>query len=361
MIDELAKKIASMQIRFSYALIGIFLLITALLAPGILLLVDNVEPSLEKVLPSTIGEVETMNQMRSTFGADMMYIVFEIDTQVYDVRDVSVVQYLDLVKQKLLTLDYILDVQAASDLAKQDGVLSKNPYYIRSVLADDTHFTSEDYSLTVMHVLTDTGASSSTIAKVISDVEDDLASLEQYNPGLSFTITGYNAIDRATFLVIMSDFVSITGVSMLLIGIVVLLTFRSFIRGFLPMIVVMNALVWTMGITGYLGLTITVVSMVSAAMIMGLGIDFGIHIVHSFYEKRQTYSPKKALQQTVQELFRAMLGASLTTMAGFLALLFGVLPAMKTLAIILAIGIFTTLIGATLLLPTIVYLIEERK
>ena len=42
------------------------------------------------------------------------------------------------------------------------------------------------------------------------------------------------------------------------------------------MVVVVNALIATMGISGYLNLTITVVSMVSVAMIMGLGIDFGI-------------------------------------------------------------------------------------
>ena len=56
-----------------------------------------------------------------------------------------------------------------------------------------------------------------------------------------------------------------------------------------------------------------------------------------------------------------MIGASLTTMAGFLALLFGVLPAMKTLGIILAIGIFTTLIGAIFLLPVIIYLYDVSQ
>ena len=62
----------------------------------------------------------------------------------------------------------------------------------------------------------------------------------------------------------------------------------------------------------------------------------------------------------MRELLRAMLGASLTTMAGFLALLFGVLPAMKTLGIILAIGIFTTLIGAIFLLPVVIYLYDRK-
>lgn len=164
----------------------------------------------------------------------------------------------------------------------------------------------------------------------------------------------------------MSDFAFITMVSMALVMIVVFVTFRSIVKGFLPMIVVMTALLWTMGIVGYLGLTITVVSMVSAAMIMGLGIDFGIHVVHSFFHLKEKYGDRKgtrerALKETMQELLRAMVGASFTTISGFLALLFGVLPAMKTLGIILALGIFTTLIGAVFLLPVIVYLYDRAS
>jgi hypothetical protein len=101
--------------------------------------------------------------------------------------------------------------------------------------------------------------------------------------------------------------------------------------------------------------------MVAAAMIMGLGIDFGIHMVHTYFENRKKHNSEEALEETMTELLRAMLGASLTTTAGFLALLFGVLPAMKTLAVILAMGILNTLLGAIFLLPVIVYLYDKKR
>jgi len=63
----------------------------------------------------------------------------------------------------------------------------------------------------------------------------------------------------------------------------------------------------------------------------------------------------------MSELLRAMVGASLTTIAGFLALLFGVLPAMKNLGIILALGILTTLVSAIFMLPVLVYLYDTRR
>ena len=103
--------------------------------------------------------------------------------------------------------------------------------------------------------------------------------------------------------------------------------------------------------------------MVVVIIIMGLGIDFGINYVDSFFEKRKEkgMGSKKAVRETSKELYRAMVGASMTTTAGFLALLFGILPAMKTLGIILAMGIVNTLISALFIPPVFVYLSDRKK
>jgi hypothetical protein len=125
----------------------------------------------------------------------------------------------------------------------------------------------------------------------------------------------------------------------------------------------MVTLIWTMGITGYLQLTITVVTMVAAAMIMGLGISYGIHVVHRFYELKQdkTKGLKKVIEELQEELITALFGSSMTTSAGFLALLFGVLPAMKNLGIILGMGILITFIVAITILPTLLFITENTK
>lgn len=361
MIERFARSLARQQTSTPWLFVGVFLLLGVLLLPGILNLVNNVEPSLEKVLPQDIEEIETMNQMRSMFGADMMYLVITPEYPVTDVRDPRLISYMDLVADKLGTNEGILQVRTLGDEVRwyYNGTLPTTLQEIRRTPFSG-QLNNADYSLAVIQIRSDTGSSAERISLVVNAIEDDLATLEQYNPGATVELTGFNAIDKATFEVIISDFQFITLISMILVMTVVILTFRSVGKAILPMIVVMNALLWTMGIAGYLGLTITVVSMVSAAMIMGLGIDFGIHVVHTYFGNREKYSSEDALEETLSELLRAMMGASLTTMAGFLALLFGVLPAMKTLSIILAMGIFTTLLGAVFLLPVLVYLYDTR-
>ena len=366
MIESIAERIVNAQIRKPKSFLLVFGILALLIIPGILNLVGNVEPSLEKVLPQDIDEVKTINNMRTQFGADMIYLLVHNEGLVIDSRDPAILEYIDILAEKIRSSDHIEDVETITDLVKRmnGGIIPSSLNGVKELLSANPftpQFTNKDYSFSIIRIKSDTGASAGLISDVVNGIKEDIENVEEFNPGSRIEITGFNAIDKATFEVIMSDFAFITLVSMILVGIVVFITFRSFVKGMLPMIVVINALLWTMGITGYLGLTITVVSMVAAAMIMGLGIDFGIHVVHSYFEMRKKKNSEDSLRGVMKELLRAMVGASLTTIAGFLALLFGVLPAMKNLGIILALGIFNTLIGAVFLLPVIVYLYDKRK
>lgn len=366
MIDKIAKIVLKLHFKIPKIMILLFLIISILMIPGITSLVDNVEPSLERVLPQDVEEVNQLNYLRGEYGSDMLYILVHTKDSVSSVKDPQYLDYISIISQKIETREHIVDVKSISDYVENNGHISDSKYSIDKTFNENPQhkqFVSDNYDFSIIQVQTTMGSSSELINEVINSIEEDIDNSQQYNPGTYSQITGFGAIDKATFSVIMSDFLIITFVSMALIGVIVFFAFKSFIRGMLPMIIVMNALVWTMGIVGYLNLTITVVSMVSAAMIMGLGIDFGIHQVHSYFRLREEEkkSSKQSLSEVITELLRAMIGASFTTIAGFLALLFGQLPAMKVLGIILSIGIFTTLIGAVFLLPSVIYLYDRNK
>lgn len=369
MFEFIAGKIVSFQVKFPKRFLLVFLLLNVLFIPGIFKLTNNVEPSLEKVLPQDVPEIQTMNYMRSEFGADMIYLVVYTKDGLVDVRDPEYLRYVDILSNKILTRENVVGITSISSLAKsmnggQIPASLESSRELFSMSPQTLSFADSSYSFSVVKIQTTVGASAQIVDKLIVGINDEISFSDEFNPGTYTQVTGFPAIDRATFNVIMSDFAFITIVSMIGVGIVVFFTFKSFVRGMLPMVVVINSLIWTMGMVGYLGLTITVVSMVAAAMIMGLGIDFGIHEVHSYFEARKRMSAKKALDKVLKELLRAMVGASLTTIAGFLALLFGVLPAMKVLGVILALGILNTLIGAIFLLPVLIYIYDvnyEKK
>jgi len=362
MFERFAKWVVGLQLKYPKRILIVFLILNLLFIPGILNIINNIEPSLEKVLPQDIEEIKTMNQMRSDFGADMVLLVMYADGTMVDVRDPEYLRYVNIISSKIQTRDHVVMIQSVVDVFDEVTGIPNTIVESKDVFENNLNsknFVSHDKSFTVMKIQTNVGSSAKTIDKLITEIENDIESSEMYNPGVKTKITGFAAIDRAIFQIILTDFGLITFVAMFAIMVIVFLTFKSLAKGMLPMIIVMNSLIWTMGIVGYLGLTITVISMVAAAMIMGLGIDFGIHQIHTYFDERKKHSPEKSLELTLVELMRAMIAASMTTISGFLALLFGVLTAMKVLGIILSVGIFTTLIGAIFLLPVVVYLYDR--
>ena len=365
-LEQLAESLAITQVKKP----GMFLIMLAILLavtlPGIALLVSHVEPSLEKILPQQVKEVQTMNDMRSQFGADMMYVVAEATGPTFDVRDPDVIKYLDVLSSKLEDNDYILQVDTLSGIVKDmnKGVIPESNQEIRRLLALSPRtpmFMNHDYRFAIIQLRSDTGATAPVVKRTVEDVEDTIASLQKYNPGLTLTLTGFNTIDKATFEVIISDFIVITGYSFLFMLVFLFLYFRSWRKVVASVSVIMISVMATLGLTGYLGITITVVTMVAAAMIMALGISYGINVTYYYSLLRKKEGKEESLRTLNRHMIRALIGSSFTTSAGFLALLFGIIPAMKNLGIVLAMGIVVTLLVSVLFLPVILFLLDNEQ
>ena len=362
MLEETAKRIVKLQVKYPKIVLLIIAFITILLIPGILKV--KIEPSLEKVLPQDIPVIETMNDMRIQFGADIVYIIIEPEYS-SDIREPETIKYLDALQSKLAKSENILEVTSLATIVKEsNGFIPDSKQEIKNILDADPRtykFANGDYSLTFLQLRTDTGANAKLIGRLKADIKDDIASLDELNPGVEAHVTGFNIIDKATFDIMISDFAFETPLAFVFIGIVVFIVFRSLLKGFIPMTVVMISMLWTTGLIGYFGIVLSSPNLVAAAMLMGIGIDFGIHILYRFYELKAKNSRENALVYTLRESIRALLAAALTTIAAFLSLLSTPLPAIKNFGIILSIGIASALVAAVVALPAVIFLYDRSR
>src|SRR3989338_729192 len=158
MLEEFAEKIAKLQVKYPQAVLLVILSITLLLIPGILNV--KIEPSLEKVLPEDLPVIKTMNDMRTQFGADMVYVVLEPDYAA-DIREPKILKYMDALQQKLIKNENILEVSSITSIVKEkNGFIPDSKRKIESLLNEDPRtfkFTNRDYSLTFLQLRTDTG------------------------------------------------------------------------------------------------------------------------------------------------------------------------------------------------------------
>lgn len=347
-IEKSASKLVEIQVEHPVKVILGLLLVTGLILPGALQM--QIKPSTEAVLPEDDNSVQSLDDLRSKFYGDSTLIVFESG----DVRNVELMKDVERIENRLIRKENIRQVNSPVDIVKMRyGEIPESKDKLNQIDYGET--VSDNYGTMVVTVSADTQANSDEIQKLNKDINQALKTVEREDQA---TLTGYNMIDLATFQVIIQDFIRITGVSFIAVMSVLYATFRNVKKMLLPLSVVIFGLLWMIGLGGWLGADLTIISMVSAAMIMGLGIDFGIHVTKKFYKSQ---GGQNGLSQTMVELSRGLVGASFTTAVGFLALLFAELAGMHSLGIFLFTGIIASYVGSTVMLPTLIILIEGKN
>jgi hypothetical protein len=96
---------------------------------------------------------------------------------------------------------------------------------------------------------------------------------------------------------------------------------------------------------------VTPIALSSAAILIGLGVDFSIHFTGRFKEERENADCPSALTITRKHIGRALLGGMLTSSAAFLAISAGGFPGLRDLGLLLVLGLFFSLFATWVFLP----------
>jgi predicted RND superfamily exporter protein len=111
---------------------------------------------------------------------------------------------------------------------------------------------------------------------------------------------------------------------------------------------------YMLGASALLGLDLNPANAVAIPLILGIGIDDGIHIVHRYRER-------KDVGQAVRLTGRAVIMTSLTTMVGFGSLSTSHFPALASLGQLALLGIGSCLFTSLVLLPSLLWTIDKQK
>ena len=151
-------------------------------------------------------------------------------------------------------------------------------------------------------------------------------------------------IDEGTFdnLLLLILVALVVVVAMLAVG------FRSVNHVMFPLIGLSSALVWTYGLLNISGATFTALEATVAPLVLGLGIDYAIHL-----QRRQRDNLEEH-PNTAEAWMRAMghlsipLGlAIVTTVAAFMANILSPLPPLATLGYALSLGVISAFLSST--------------
>ena len=111
----------------------------------------------------------------------------------------------------------------------------------------------------------------------------------------------------------------------------------------------------TLGAMGFLGVALNPANMIALPLIVGVGVDNGVHVVHDFVARRT--SGRYALARTTGV---GIAVAALTTVLGFGSLMTATHRGFASLGLVLALGVTFCMIAALVLLPAILSLGGSR-
>jgi predicted RND superfamily exporter protein len=141
-------------------------------------------------------------------------------------------------------------------------------------------------------------------------------------------------------------------IALLLVLAALILIFNSSIYGFLTMIPVAFVLMWEPGFLVLFNIPLSVLTISIASIMIGIGIDYGVHITHRVKEEMTNgLSKYESTKIAIEKTGFSLVEAACTTIAGIVAIFVTNIQGLQQFALLIILMTAFSCIGAALILP----------
>ncbi len=173
-------------------------------------------------------------------------------------------------------------------------------------------------------------------------------------------VTGMAPIMDTLYDIVARDGLIAMALTLIIIFILLIIDLRSIRYATMAMLPLISGMIWMAGFMKLTGMMLTVVNIMGLPMILGIGIDDGVHILHRFKAEGENN-----IMTVFSSTGRAILLTSLTTMLAFGSLVFSIYRGFASLggAMFLGVGacFLTTILGLSPLLGFVVNQNSKRN
>lgn len=189
-----------------------------------------------------------------------------------------------------------------------------------------------------------------------------IAEVKKDFPDISAGLTGEDVISTDEMVTTQKDVELASKIALSGVALLFIIAFKGVVKPLLAVFSLLVALAWSLGFTSLTVGHLNILSVVFATILIGLGIDFGIHILGRFKEERQSGNGiLPALRKTLQGTGRGNFSGAVTTAMAFGAMALTGFTGIVELGWIVGWGILFCMIAMILLLPALVILEEKWR
>lgn len=364
---EFLKNLAEFEYRHTVSLFVVLLALTFVIALGIPS--TQFQTDMSEEMPQDMDVVVLGNRVSDLFGgSDTLLILVSLDESSSfknaprDIRDPQVIEMLVDMESIFEERPEVVSVQSVGSIFEAMGSVPQTLGDVKSVLDSvgaANQFFNEDFSATFMVVSADLGTSQEKISDFVEGVEQDIDDLDCPG-GVKIRITGNPPIHTLLADLVQSDMYTTIFLAALIIFVLLIFLERSAVTALSIMAPLVFGILWMIGLLGWSGQALSLVTAGLGAMILGLGTEYGVFVHSRYFEEREKgHSQEKSLRIALPSVGSSVIGSSGTTIVGFLALLSATIPMIQHLGVTLALGIACILL-ATLLVEPLAIILSER-
>ena len=293
-------------------------------------------------LPDNIETMKGQDILVNDFGtgAFSMFIVDGMEEK--DVAEL---------KEKIEKVDHVANVIWYDSIADISVPMSMLPDDIYDVFNSDTG--------TMMAIFFDEGTSSDGTMDAIAQI-GKIAGKQCFLSGMSAVVTDTkNLAEKETPVYVL--------IAVILAVIVLGLTMESFFVPLLFMLSIGMAIIYNLGSNYFMGEISYITKALAAVLQLGVTLDYSIFLMHSYEEQQVRYDGDKnrAMAHAISQTFSSVMGSSITTIAGFIALCFMSFTLGLDIGIVMVKGVIFGVIACVTILPSMILccdkIIEKTK
>ncbi|ADC66244.1 efflux transporter, hydrophobe/amphiphile efflux-3 (HAE3) family [Ferroglobus placidus DSM 10642] len=314
------------------------------------------ETNFYKYIPQDLPAIRKFNELQSIFGSqDRIILVTKIDS----VSPEEIKKVEELAKYVVKSESKIIDYNSIGKiLENRFGKIGENSYELENQLE-----MLGDYK--DRYISGNTLAVYFTVAEMdwleFKDLYERVKREVSFFGGFDYYLTGDVVLKMFVADLIINGQNRMTMASYALVVLLLLLVYRSLKNAVVPLIPITLVILTTGGVMYALGFYRTLVTASMNSMIIGLGIDFSIHVMERYIEERKRFDPEKAVEITITRIGKPILTSGLTMAGGFAAMLISPFPIMRDFGIISVLAILMSLIAALTVVPAFLVFVDRRK
>jgi len=248
-------------------------------------------------------------------------------------------------KEKIKDIDHVKDVLWYDDVFPIDVPISMLPDKIKDA------FNSENS--TMMVVLYDGTTSADSTMDAIGQIRK-VTGEQVFISGMSALVTDTRDLSNQE-----TPIYVLIAVALSLL--VLCISMEYFLVPFLFLISIGMAIIYNLGSNIIFGEISYITKALSAVLQLGVTMDYSIFLLHSYEENKLRYPDDKdrAMSHAISNTFSSVVGSSITTVAGFIALCFMSFTLGKDIGLVMAKGVVFGVIACVTILPSMILLCDK--